>query len=173
MTYLETIESEGVDPVLVDGGDWLFHIGTVKRNPFAKRQISQKARLIVEAYNRFGYDAAAIAEHDLAFGLAEVLKLEKLAKFPFLCANMVDASGELIFKPGTIIERQGKKIGITAVVRQLPERYLTSVAPGTSITDPFAALEKQLKEWGDQVDIIRGEQKEKKKKEKKRKEHLH
>ena len=154
MTYLETLESEGVDAVLVDGGDWLFHIGTVKRNPFAKRQLRQKAQLIVEAYNRFGYDAAAIAEHDLAFGLAEVKKLEKVANFPFLCANMIDETGELIFQPSTIVEKNGKKIGITAVVRKLPERYLANVAPGMTITDPFAALEKQLAEWGDQVDTV-------------------
>ncbi len=154
MTFLSGIQKEGIDPILLDGGDWLFNLGNVKKNKFAARQLLQKAKLLVDAYNLFGYAAAAIAEHDLAFGIDTVQQLEAQAKFPFLCANLFDADGKQIFPGSTVIERHGKKIGVVAALIQLPDHFLKKVGTDLEITDPVEALTREVKALGETVDAI-------------------
>jgi len=127
MTYLNSLKRDGVEPILLDGGDWLFSLGNVKKNHFARRQLIDKGKLLVDAYNRFGYRAAAIAEHDLAFGIDTLRMLEERANFPFLCANLVQEGNQPVFPGSTIIESGGKKLGVIAVVAKLSDRFLATI----------------------------------------------
>lgn len=67
--------------------------------------------------NMMGYDAGTIGNHEFDFGLDNMARLFKKAKFPILCANY-DFTGsplEGIVKPYTIIKRNGIKIGVFAL----------------------------------------------------------
>ena len=50
-----------------------------------------KTRALVQAMNQLGYRAAGVGQRDLASGPAALLELGKLARFPFLSANLVRA----------------------------------------------------------------------------------
>ena len=63
------------------------------------------AETIQQAFNSMGYDAVAVSESDLAAGMLLFENSEKI-KFPWISANIFDASGKLLFKPFII-----KKIG--------------------------------------------------------------
>ncbi len=154
MTYLNSLKREGIEPILLDGGDWLFSLGNVKKNHFARHQLIDKGKLLVDAYNRFGYRAAAIAEHDLAFGIDTLRMLEKRANFPFLCANLVGEGNQPVFPGSTIIESAGKKLGVVAVVAQLSDRFLGTIDPTLSVTDPKEALLRELATLGESVDAV-------------------
>ena len=54
MTYLNSLKADGIQPLLVDGGDWLFSLGRLHPNPLLQQQMHQKALLLVDAYNLFG-----------------------------------------------------------------------------------------------------------------------
>ena len=77
--------------------------------------------------NIMGYDAATIGNHEFDFGLDNMARIFKMAKFPIVCANY-DFSGtvlEGIVKPYTIIKRNGVKIGVFVtrdVVKTLREK---------------------------------------------------
>ncbi len=154
MTYLNTLKSQKIDPILVDGGDWLFSIGTVKNNKHAERQLLDKGRLLVDAYNEFGYNAAAIAEHDLIFGIEVLREYEKRAKFPFLCANLLGADSKPLFPGSTVVVRNGLRIGIVAAVMQLSERFLEGIDPTLKVGDPIEAIRREVDALGDSVDVV-------------------
>lgn len=63
--------------------------------------------------NEIGYDAMAVGNHEFDNSLEIIRQQESWSKFPFLSANIYDKkSGERLFKPYSIFERQGLKIAV-------------------------------------------------------------
>ncbi|MDB4970955.1 MAG: 5-nucleotidase [Myxococcales bacterium] len=105
--------------VVVDGGD-LFQ-GTLASN-------LHEGAAMVQAMNALGYSAAAVGNHEFDFGPVGLHSTPQEAgedprgalnaraaeaKFPFLSANLVDATtGKPIFKPFTVVTVDGVKVGI-------------------------------------------------------------
>lgn len=80
-----------------------------------------KGEVEIELMNRMGCDATTIGNHEFDFGLDNLARLVKKAKFPFLCANY-DFTGsplEGLVKPYVIIRRNGIKIGVFGIDTQL------------------------------------------------------
>jgi 2',3'-cyclic-nucleotide 2'-phosphodiesterase/3'-nucleotidase len=95
--------------ILVDAGDLL------QGNPFAyvaMKQFADSANPIIAAMNAMGYDAAAIGNHEYNYGVPYLERAVSQAKFPMLSANTWKPDGKLKFRPWTIVEREGVKIGI-------------------------------------------------------------
>ena len=80
-----------------------------------------KGDVEVGLMNEMGYDAATIGNHEFDFGLENMTRLFKMAKFPIVCSNYDFADTELgrIVKPYHIIKRNGVKIGLFALAPQL------------------------------------------------------
>ena len=118
----------------LDGGDFLFSIGDYKqaRKQSYRDEIREKARVIIEAYNRFGYAAAGVGECDLMLGIDTLRELQRSMKFTLLSANIVDAqSGKPIFEPSMIIERNDLKVGVIAAISDtLTARYVKEKLDG-------------------------------------------
>ena len=95
--------------VLVDAGDLL------QGNPFAyvaMKQFGDSANPIIAAMNAMRYDAVAIGNHEYNYGVPYLERAVSQARFPMLSANAWKPDGTLKFKPWTIVDRQGVKIGI-------------------------------------------------------------
>ena len=97
--------------VLVDAGDLL------QGNPLAyvaARVSSNRVNPIIAAMNVMQYDAAAIGNHEYNYGVPYLDSAVKQARFPFLSANTyrIEPEGVHAYKPWTIVERAGIKIGI-------------------------------------------------------------
>ena len=95
--------------VLVDAGDLL------QGNPFAyvaRKQFADSTNPIVAAMNAMQYDAAAIGNHEYNYGVPYLERAVRQARFPFLSANTFRPDGKHAFRPWTIVERGGARIGI-------------------------------------------------------------
>jgi 2',3'-cyclic-nucleotide 2'-phosphodiesterase (5'-nucleotidase family) len=97
--------------ILLDAGDLL------QGNPLAyvaARVSRDRINPIIAAMNAMRYDAAAIGNHEYNYGVPYLDSAIRQAKFPFLSANTyrVDPEGIHAYKPWTIVERAGLKIGI-------------------------------------------------------------
>ncbi|MEO8194589.1 MAG: 5'-nucleotidase C-terminal domain-containing protein [Gemmatimonadales bacterium] len=95
--------------LLVDGGDLL------QGNPFAyvaMKQFANSDNPIIAAMNAMRFDAAAIGNHEYNYGLPYLERAVAQARFPMLSANTWKPDGKHKFRPWTIVERQGVKIGI-------------------------------------------------------------
>nr|MDQ3082157.1 5'-nucleotidase C-terminal domain-containing protein [Gemmatimonadota bacterium] len=96
------------ETILVDGGD-LFQ-GTLASN-------LAYGRPVVEYYNRMGYVAAAVGNHEFDWGQDTLRKRMGEAKFAFLAANARTPSGgdATWIRDDTLVTRGSTKIGIIGI----------------------------------------------------------
>ncbi|MBR0267922.1 MAG: bifunctional metallophosphatase/5'-nucleotidase [Clostridia bacterium] len=69
---------------------------------------------IIDIMNEVGYDIAIPGNHDFDYSVQEFLKLAERAKYEYISCNF-NKEGELVFKPYTIREFDGVKIGFVGV----------------------------------------------------------
>ena len=116
----------------------------------------EKAKLIIEAYNRMGYDACAVAECDLVMGLDTLRSLHPKMKFELLCANLVDKeSGKTIFPGSTVVERGGTRVGVIGLLMDtLLPSFTKKVMPTAKLTPPIEALTVELERLPKDLDAV-------------------
>jgi 2',3'-cyclic-nucleotide 2'-phosphodiesterase (5'-nucleotidase family) len=111
-TIVDSVRSANPDRViLLDAGDLL------QGNPLAyvaARVSTNRANPIIAAMNAMHYDAAAIGNHEYNYGVPYLDSAVAQANFPFLSANTYRAGEPAVhaYRPWTIVEREGIKIGI-------------------------------------------------------------
>lgn len=94
--------------------------------------------------NEMGYDASTVGNHEFDFGLENMARIFKKAKFPILCANY-DFTGtplEGIVKPYTIIKRNGVKIGVFGIDPEMDGLVIHKNYEGVKYLDPVSSAEK-------------------------------
>ena len=94
--------------------------------------------------NEMGYDASTVGNHEFDFGLENMARIFKKAKFPILCANY-DFTGtplEGIVKPYTIIKRNGVKIGVFGIDPEIDGLVIHKNYEGVKYLDPVSSAEK-------------------------------
>lgn len=117
-----------------------------------------KGDVEVGLMNLMKYDAATLGNHEFDYGMENLARLLKVAKFPIVCANY-DFTGTILegkIKPYTIIKRDGVKIGVFGLSPQLEGLVLTDACAGVRYLDPVKAandVAKQLKEK-EKCDIV-------------------
>lgn len=117
------------DLLLIDSGD--FSQGSPFYTMF-------KGDVEIGLMNLMGYDAATIGNHEFDFGLENMARIFKMAKFPIVCANY-DFTGtcvEGLVKPYVIIKRNGLKIGLFGLSPQLEGLVDLSKCKGVTYLDP-------------------------------------
>lgn len=118
------------DLLLIDSGD--FSQGSPFYTMF-------KGDVEVGLMNLMGYDAVTIGNHEFDFGLENMARIFKKAKFPVVCANY-DFTGtcvEGLVKPYVIIKRNGLKIGLFGLSPQLEGLVDLSKCKGVTYLDPI------------------------------------
>ena len=118
------------DLLLIDSGD--FSQGSPFYTMF-------KGDVEVGLMNLMGYDAVTIGNHEFDFGLENMARIFKMAKFPVVCANY-DFTGtcvEGLVKPYVIIKRNGLKIGLFGLSPQLEGLVDLSKCKGVTYLDPI------------------------------------
>ena len=98
------VAAEGGSVLLLSGGDI---------NTGVPESDLQDAEPDFRGMNLIGYDAMAVGNHEFDNPMSVLRQQEKWAKFPFLSANIYQKStGERLFKPWMIFDRQGLKIAV-------------------------------------------------------------
>ena len=128
--------------ILLDGGDLL------QGNPLAyvaAKVSTDRVNPIVAAMNAMHYDASAIGNHEYNYGVPYLDSAVEQARFPFLSANTYRAgpSGSHAYRPWTIVDRAGIKVGIVG-----------ATTPGVTLWD--AANVRGRLRFGDIVPAVRG-----------------
>jgi 2',3'-cyclic-nucleotide 2'-phosphodiesterase (5'-nucleotidase family) len=140
----------------VDAGDLLFK---KFMNPLPENELKRmtdKAHLIVEAFNLMGYDALGIGDDDLTLGKEFLLEISKKANFPFLSSNTFDqASEKLLFQPHLVKEINGLRIGFFSLLS--PDFFLGQPDPrrkGIVVRPPVEVAKNMVKELQPKTDLI-------------------
>jgi len=116
-----------------------------------ERDYESRARLMVEAMNRMGYDALTVGQGELRLGPDGLLKIMEEADYPFLSANLtLGEGGPLLVQPYTLLQLEGHRaaiIGVTAPedteTRQLEESKVGLLDPIESVRRQVDAVQAQ------------------------------
>ena len=142
VAFVKQFRQEHPDMLLFDGGD--FSQGTPYYNLFW-------GELEVQMMNLMRYDAVTIGNHEFDFGLENMARLYRMARFPVVCANY-DVKGtvlEGLVKPYVVLERGGLRIGVFGLSPQLEGLVQASRCEGVVYQDPVATAQAV-------VDTLRG-----------------
>lgn len=117
-----------------------------------------KGDVEVSLMNEMEYDAITIGNHEFDFGLDNMARLFKMAKFPVVCANYkVDGTVlEGLVKPYVVLKRGGVKIGVFGLSPRLSGLVQEKNYVGLYYMDPVECanvIAKELKE-DEKCDLI-------------------
>lgn len=113
-----------------------------------------KGEVEIGLMNYMGYDAATIGNHEFDFGLENMARVFKMAKFPIVCANY-DFTGtvcEGLVKPYVVLKRNGVRVGVFGLGAKLQGLVSARNCPGVKFLDPTVTARKM-------VDILRNQEK--------------
>ena len=97
--------------------------------------------------NLMGYDAVTIGNHEFDFGLENMARLFRMAKFPVVCCNYDFTSTPLegLVKPYVVIERKGVRIGVFGVCPELDGLVDENNCRGVKFENPESAAARTVK----------------------------
>jgi len=149
---IDSIRQTRSDVLLLDGGD------VMTGNPITERIYKgASGGTLFEMMNMIGYDAWCPGNHDLDISQANLLALAAIAKFPTLCANLVNDRQQFPLHniPYTIIERNGLRIGIIGILSQeLYSLVLQANLTGLRVLSPEETTQKYVDLLRPKTDLV-------------------
>jgi 2',3'-cyclic-nucleotide 2'-phosphodiesterase (5'-nucleotidase family) len=130
---------------LVDAGDWFQ--GTPEGD-------IPRGKLVVEWMNLVGYDLATLGNHEFDKGETLVQDLARIAKFPFLAANMKGSGGRRPwYAEGTRTFQAGEAVitFVGLISSRMDALVMPEAIAGLTFEEEAKALEKYVKRWPDRV----------------------
>jgi len=136
--------------ILVDVGDYF--IGNLVSTYYnTQKEVSPLCAIA----NDLGYEVMIAGNHDFDYGIDFLKKQVSYLKMDYLCANITDLQDNLIFKPYSIIEKNGIKIGfiglVTSMLSVLSDYENTK---DIKTLDVIETLDIYIKELRSQVDLL-------------------
>ncbi|WP_291529981.1 bifunctional metallophosphatase/5'-nucleotidase [Bacteroides sp. UBA939] len=134
-TFIKEARELNPNLLLFDCGD--ISQGTPYYNLF-------QGEIEVKMMNLMGYDVMVIGNHEFDFGMDNMARLFRMAKFPIVCANY-DVKGtvlEGLVKPYVILKRNGLKIGVFGLSPKLEGLVPADKCAGVTYSDPIAIAQE-------------------------------
>ena len=156
-TLIRALKAKANAPVLlVDSGD------TTTRGPLATEYEGVDE---IEAMNAIGYDLAALGNNefklkdaadikDAAGAQAALAKLIRLSRFPWIGANVTDASGALLPGVKPFVVRRFGPVRVAFLGLTAPRSQSYPQTKGLKFTDPVAAANIWVPRARAQADIV-------------------
>jgi|WetSurMetagenome_2_1015567.scaffolds.fasta_scaffold23231_3 5'-nucleotidase / UDP-sugar diphosphatase len=149
---IDSIRQSRSDVVLLDAGD------VMTGNPITERIYKgASGGALFAMMNLMGYDAWCLGNHDLDISQENFKALTSVAKFPTLCANLVDDEGRFPLRntPWTILERNGLRIGVIGIITQeLYSLVIQTNLTGLRVLSPEETTQKYVDELRPQTDLV-------------------
>ncbi|NLK06140.1 MAG: bifunctional metallophosphatase/5'-nucleotidase [Spirochaetales bacterium] len=126
-SYVEEVRKQEPYVVLVDNGDTIQ--GNIMTDDLYNKREGEHP--VMRAMNLLEYDSMTLGNHEFNFGENLIKRIQTLANFPILSANLARVDGTMAAVPYTIIERGGLQIGIIGLTNPNAPRW------DGEKTDPF------------------------------------
>lgn len=134
-THLKNARSENPNSIFVSGGD------VFGGSPLLSALFDEKPT--IEAMNAMHLDLTALGNHELDHGTESFLQKAATARFHYLAANVITASGKTFLPPTAIRTVGGVKIGfIGESTPQTPAMLMPSATRGLTFADEAAAANR-------------------------------
>ena len=134
-TFIKQVRAQDKNVLVLDAGD--LNIGTALSNMF-------DAEPDIMAYNKIGYDAVALGNHEFDSTLAKLEKQIGWSKFPWISAN-IKKGGRYLVKPYIIKEYEGFRVGVIGLTT-LRTQVIASPDKSLTFIDETDAARKMVDE---------------------------
>ena len=134
-TMVKQLREQNPDILLFDSGD--FSQGSTFYTMY-------KGDVEVGLMNIMGYDAATIGNHEFDFGLDNLARLARQAKFPIVCSNC-DFTGtpcQDVIKKYCVVVRDGVRIGVFGLTPKIEGLVMKENIAGVKYIDPIQATKE-------------------------------
>lgn len=110
----------------------------------------------LEILNALGLDASSAGNHEFDKGWPDLRdRVDPLADFPYLAANVVDSSGTPVLPASQTFTVNGVRVAVVgAVTGDLPTLVSPAGLAGLTVTDPVDALNDAVAALPDDVDVV-------------------
>lgn len=144
--FIEHLQAAHPHTVLLDAGN-LF------ADP-ASDTFDQSA-FVAEQTAKMGYSVVGVGPYEIGHGVDAVRRIAASTGMEFVSANLADASGDLLFAPYEIVQKNGVKIAVTSVYDPalLTAPYDTKVS-GLQALPPLETLRNWLPELNAKADVV-------------------
>ncbi|MDW8322117.1 MAG: bifunctional UDP-sugar hydrolase/5'-nucleotidase [Armatimonadota bacterium] len=130
---------------VVDVGD--FHDGTAF-------SIEHRGQADVAAMNALGYTIATHGNHEFNNTRAQWQQLVQMAKFPVVCANVMDSSTKQpLLKPYELMQVEGARIAVFGLVTESTRGY-PATREGIEILDAIDTARRLVPELRSRADVV-------------------
>lgn len=149
---IHSIESikEDKNSILIDNGD--FFMGSVQATYWNHHEAINP---MITLANSMHYDVMVPGNHDFDYGLESYIDLTKSLNAQIVSCNIFDLKGQLIFKPYTILEREGKRYGVVgAMTSTFSQQTLFENSKDIIVKNAPDEIEKTVHLIRDAVDYI-------------------
>ena len=137
---------QGERPVWVDTGDAFFESSHVREGTPELQEVARyNAQTLAKLIGTTEMAMLNVGELDLALGLGMLRGLQKVARVPFVSANLEDTKGELLFEPYRVVVSGGKRVALVGVSKEevLDPEFHRSI--GVVVTPAAKAYLKQAR----------------------------
>lgn len=135
---IEELRASDPELLLLSAGDWSGAPGIVEM---------YRSRFLAETMAKLRYDAVAVGERDLNFGIRP-LKEYAAGGLPLVCANLYE-DGERVFPPFIVARSRGVRVGVLAVLGTSPREL-----HGLEIRDPATAAREAIDRARERADVV-------------------
>ena len=136
-TMVKQLREQNPDILLFDSGD--FSQGSTFYTMY-------KGDVEVGLMNIMGYDAATIGNHEFDFGLDNLARLARQAKFPIVCSNC-DFTGtpcQDVIKKYCVVVRDGVRIGVFGLTPKIEGLVMKENIAGVKYIEPIQATKEMV-----------------------------
>ncbi len=145
-TFVNQVRATHKNVLLLDAGD--LNTGRAESNFF-------KAVPDLIGYNYLGYDAMTLGNHEFDNPLDLLRKQERLARFPFLSANIRSPKGGFLVRPYVVKRFDGFKVGIFGLtMRETRSIGYPDHVKDLLFEDEVKAARRLVKVLRNQADVV-------------------
>ncbi|MGQ9775676.1 MAG: hypothetical protein ACUVQ9_00520 [Thermodesulfobacteriota bacterium] len=134
--FIKIAKQEGKSIFVFDSGNALAI--DYFRQVNEREKARKRAVVVIQIYEKIGYDALNIGDIDLGLGIEYLKNIQKRVKFPFLSANLRERkTGRPVFCPYIIKEVGSAKIGIIGLLTTFFPSFLQKEIKHYFVEDPI------------------------------------
>jgi 5'-nucleotidase/UDP-sugar diphosphatase len=144
--FVNQVRARHKNVLLLDAGD--LNTGRAESNLF-------KAVPDIVGFNYLGYDAMTLGNHEFDNPLAILRKQERLARFPFLSANIRSANADLLVRPYVVKRFDGFKVAVLGLtLKETKEIGFPDHVKDLVFEDEVKAARRLVKMLKNKADIV-------------------
>ncbi len=154
-TAIRAVRRGGLTPTLLVDAGGMFAGGVYDEYTLGREVDRERTLAYLRAVRAMGYDALAVGDEELAWGVEFLRQAAEIVGAPFVSANVRLAGAPQLVRPYVIKEVGGKRFGVFGLTTDEVFCYDDLALPqGVTVEDPIVAAQRVVRVLRPKVDFV-------------------